>query len=131
MTADPPAVELKGITKRFPGVVANSDVNLTVRRGTIHAIVGENGAGKSTLMKILYGMQPPDEGEILVDGKAVRFGSPQAAISAGIGMVHQHFMLADNFTVTENVVLGAERLHGIGARAKAKIEEISQRYGLG
>ncbi|GAA3448369.1 ABC transporter ATP-binding protein [Dactylosporangium matsuzakiense] len=131
MTADPPAVELKGITKRFPGVVANSDVNLTVRKGTIHAIVGENGAGKSTLMKILYGMQPPDEGEIVVDGKPVRFSSPQGAIEVGIGMVHQHFMLADNFTVTENVVLGAERLHGIGGRAKAKIQEISQRYGLG
>ncbi|WP_432834985.1 ABC transporter ATP-binding protein [Dactylosporangium sp. CA-092794] len=131
MTAEPPAVELKGITKRFPGVVANSDVNLTVRKGTIHAIVGENGAGKSTLMKILYGMQPPDEGEIVIDGKPVRFSSPQGAIEAGIGMVHQHFMLADNFTVTENVVLGAEKLHGIGARAKAAIQEISQRYGLG
>src|SRR4051812_41529396 len=131
MTADPPAVELKGITKRFPGVVANSDVNLTVRKGTIHAIVGENGAGKSTLMKILYGMQPPDEGEIIVDGTAVRFSSPQGAIAVGIGMVHQHFMLADNFTVTENVVLGAEKLYGIGDRARAKILEISDRYGLG
>ncbi|MFI5906582.1 ABC transporter ATP-binding protein [Dactylosporangium sp. NPDC051541] len=131
MTADPPAVELKGITKRFPGVVANSDVNLTVRKGTIHAIVGENGAGKSTLMKILYGMQPPDEGEIIVDGQPVRFSSPQGAIEAGIGMVHQHFMLADNFTVTENVVLGAEKRHGIGGRAKNTIKEISQRYGLG
>ncbi len=130
MTADPPAVELKGITKRFPGVVANSDVNLTVRKGTIHAIVGENGAGKSTLMKILYGMQPPDEGEILIEGVPVRFSSPQGAIKVGIGMVHQHFMLADNFTVMENVVLGAEKLHGIGARARAKIEEISTRYGL-
>src|SRR3954447_528189 len=120
MAEDPPAVELKGITKRFPGVVANDDVNLSVRRGTIHAIVGENGAGKSTLMKILYGMQPPDEGEIVVDGRAVRFSSPQGAIDAGIGMVHQHFMLADNFTVTENVVLGAEKLHGIGAKAKTK-----------
>ncbi len=130
MTADPPAVELKGITKRFPGVVANSDVNLTVRKGTIHAIVGENGAGKSTLMKILYGMQPPDEGEILIEGSPVKFSSPQGAIEVGIGMVHQHFMLADNFTVTENVVLGAEKLHGIGAQAKQKILEISQRYGL-
>src|SRR4051794_21649903 len=130
MTADPPAVELKGITKRFPGVVANSDVNLTVRKGTIHAIVGENGAGKSTLMKILYGMQPPDEGEILIGGNPVRFSSPQGAIEVGIGMVHQHFMLADNFTVTENVVLGAEKLHGIGAQAKNKIVEISERYGL-
>jgi general nucleoside transport system ATP-binding protein len=131
MTGDPPAVELKGITKRFPGVVANSDVNLTVRKGTIHAIVGENGAGKSTLMKILYGMQRPDEGDISVDGQAVHFTAPQQAIAAGIGMVHQHFMLADNFTVLENVVLGAEKLHGIGERAADKIREISDRYGLG
>jgi ABC-type uncharacterized transport system ATPase subunit len=127
---EPPAVELKGITKRFPGVVANSDVHLSVRRGTVHAVVGENGAGKSTLMKILYGMQKPDEGEILVGGKPVTFSSPQQAIAAGIGMVHQHFMLADNLTVLENVVLGAERLHGIGARASVKIKEISRSYGL-
>ena len=131
MTADPPAVELTGITKRFPGVVANSDVNLAVRRGTIHAIVGENGAGKSTLMKILYGMYRPDEGEIFLDGRPVQFTTPQHAIAAGIGMVHQHFMLADNFTVAENVVLGAEKLHGIGAKATAKIREISAKYGLG
>ena len=115
---EPPAVELRGITKRFPGVVANHDIFLTVRRGTIHAIVGENGAGKSTLMKILYGMQRPDEGEILVDGEPVTIHSPQQAIRAGIGMVHQHFMLADNFTVLENVVLGAEKLAGIGAAAR-------------
>jgi simple sugar transport system ATP-binding protein len=131
MTADQPAVELKGITKRFPGVVANSDVNLSVRRGTIHAIVGENGAGKSTLMKTLYGMHRPDEGEIYIDGQQVHFSSPQQAIAAGIGMVHQHFMLADNFTVAENIVLGAESRHGIGGRAAAVIREISARYGLG
>jgi ABC-type uncharacterized transport system ATPase subunit len=131
MTGDPPAVELKGITKRFPGVVANADVNVIVRRGTIHAIVGENGAGKSTLMKILYGMQRPDEGQILIDGTPVHFATPQQAIAAGIGMVHQHFMLADNFTVTENVVLGAEKQYGIGGRAAAKIREISGKYGLG
>jgi general nucleoside transport system ATP-binding protein len=125
-----PAVELHGITKRFPGVVANHDVDLTVRRGTIHAVVGENGAGKSTLMKILYGMLRPDEGEIMVDGQRVSFASPQQAIAAGIGMVHQHFMLADNFTVLENVVLGAEKLHGIGADAAAKIREIARQYGL-
>jgi simple sugar transport system ATP-binding protein len=128
--AIPKAVELKGITKRFPGVVANSEVTLAVRRGSIHAIVGENGAGKSTLMKILYGMYKPDEGEILVDGKHVAFSSPQQAIEAGIGMVHQHFMLADNFTVRENVVLGAEKLHGIGAAASAKVSEIARKYGL-
>ncbi|HLL67907.1 MAG TPA: ABC transporter ATP-binding protein [Micromonosporaceae bacterium] len=125
-----PAVELRGITKRFPGVVANADVSLTVRPGTVHAIVGENGAGKSTLMKILYGMQRPDAGEILLGGRPVRFGSPQQAIAAGIGMVHQHFMLADNLTVLENVVLGAERRHGIGAGAAAAIRELSGRYGL-
>ncbi len=112
-------------------MVANHDIHLRVRPGTIHAIVGENGAGKSTLMKILYGMQPPDEGEILVDDKPVSFHSPQQAIRAGIGMVHQHFMLADNLTVTENVVLGAERIAGIGAAARAKISEISRQYGLG
>jgi ABC-type uncharacterized transport system ATPase subunit len=129
--ANPPlAVELRGITKRFPGVVANHDIQLAVARGTIHAIVGENGAGKSTLMKTLYGMHRPDEGEILVDGEPRAFHSPQQAIAAGIGMVHQHFMLADNLTVLENVVLGAERLHGIGDRAAARIRELAGQYGL-
>ncbi|CAM5412516.1 Vitamin B12 import ATP-binding protein BtuD [Streptomyces violaceorubidus] len=125
------AVELAGITKRFPGVVANHDIHLTVRKGTVHALVGENGAGKSTLMKILYGMQKPDEGTIAVDGEKVTFSSPADAIVRGIGMVHQHFMLADNLTVLENVVLGSEKLYGIGARARRKIKEISERYGLG
>ncbi|WP_374523666.1 ABC transporter ATP-binding protein [Streptomyces malaysiensis] len=125
------AVELHGITKRFPGVVANHDIDITVRRGTVHALVGENGAGKSTLMKILYGMQRPDEGTIAIDGKTVELHSPADAISRGVGMVHQHFMLADNLTVLENVVLGAEKLHGIGGRARARIKEISDAYGLG
>ncbi|MFG2119199.1 ABC transporter ATP-binding protein [Streptomyces sp. NPDC048710] len=125
------AVELAGITKRFPGVVANHDIHLTVRKGTVHALVGENGAGKSTLMKILYGMQKPDEGTIQVDGEQVSFSSPADAITRGIGMVHQHFMLADNLTVLENVVLGSEKLHGIGGGARKKIKEISDRYGLG
>ncbi|WP_105973560.1 ABC transporter ATP-binding protein [Streptomyces geranii] len=124
------AVELAGITKRFPGVVANHDIHLTVSKGTVHALVGENGAGKSTLMKILYGMQKPDEGTIAVDGEQVTFSSPADAIARGIGMVHQHFMLADNFTVLENVVLGSEKLHGIGGGARRKIKEISDRYGL-
>src|SRR4051812_36931025 len=101
-----PAVELRDITKTFPGVVANHDVNLVVNRGEVHAVCGENGAGKSTLMKILYGMQRPDSGTITVDGTQVRFRSPTEAIKVGIGMVHQHFMLADNLTVLENVVLG-------------------------
>ncbi|MFE9676075.1 ABC transporter ATP-binding protein [Streptomyces sp. NPDC006259] len=125
------AVELAGITKRFPGVVANHDIHLSVRKGTVHALVGENGAGKSTLMKILYGMQKPDEGTIAVDGEQVGFSSPADAIARGIGMVHQHFMLADNLTVLENVVLGSEKLHGIGAGARRRIGEISDRYGLG
>ncbi|MFF1452035.1 ABC transporter ATP-binding protein [Streptomyces sp. NPDC058274] len=130
LTAQSTAVELAGITKRFPGVVANHDIHLSVRKGTVHALVGENGAGKSTLMKILYGMQKPDEGTIAVDGEQVTFSSPADAIVRGIGMVHQHFMLADNLTVLENVVLGSEKLHGIGGGARKKIREISERYGL-
>ncbi|MGW8765704.1 ABC transporter ATP-binding protein [Streptomyces sp. NPDC055815] len=129
--SSPPAVELHGITKRFPGVVANKDIAITVRKGTVHALIGENGAGKSTLMKILYGMQKPDEGTIAVDGEQVTFSSPGDAIARGIGMVHQHFMLADNLTVLENVVLGGEKLYGIGAKARKKIKEISDAYGLG
>ncbi|WP_326635823.1 ABC transporter ATP-binding protein [Streptosporangium sp. NBC_01755] len=104
----PPAVQLEGITKRFPGVVANHDIRIVIESGSVHAIVGENGAGKSTLMKILYGMQRPDEGKIYVNGAEVTFRTPGDAIAAGIGMVHQHFMLADNLTVLENIILGAE-----------------------
>ena len=96
----------------------------------MHALCGENGAGKSTLMKILYGMQRPDEGTIRVDGAEVTFRSPADAIRAGIGMVHQHFMLADNLTVAENVLLGAEASHGIGARARARIGELARVVGL-
>ncbi|MDX3227549.1 ABC transporter ATP-binding protein [Streptomyces sp. ME19-01-6] len=130
-SSSPPAVELSGITKRFPGVVANHDIHIAVRKSTVHAIVGENGAGKSTLMKTLYGMHKPDEGTITVDGEEVSFHSPADAIAHGLGMVHQHFMLADNLTVLENVVLGAEKLYGIGAKARAKIKEISDAYALG
>src|SRR5664279_536537 len=132
--AGPPAVALAGITKRFPGVVANSDINITVRRGTVHALVGENGAGKSTLMKTLYGMHKPDEGTITVGGKQVTFSSPSDAIAVGIGMVHQHFMLADNLSVLENIVLGSEptRRGVLDVRAaRRKIREISASYGLG
>ncbi|MBY8340478.1 MULTISPECIES: ABC transporter ATP-binding protein [Streptomyces] len=121
---------MRGITKRFPGVVANRDIDITVAAGTVHALCGENGAGKSTLMKILYGMQQPDEGTITVSGERVVLNNPADAIARGIGMVHQHFMLADNLTVLENVVLGAEKLHGIGAGARARIKEISEAYGL-
>ena len=125
------AIELKGIGKRFPGVIANHDVDITIRSGTIHALVGENGAGKSTLMKILYGVQKPDDGTISVNGKPVTFSTPADAIVEGVGMVFQHFMLADNLTVLENVTLGAEKLHGIGDAARAQIQQISEQYGFG
>ncbi|MCY7395846.1 MAG: ABC transporter ATP-binding protein [Nocardioides sp.] len=124
------AVRLRGIGKRFPGVIANDDINIDVRRGTIHAVVGENGAGKSTLMKILYGVQRPDAGTIEINGEVVSLGSPADAIKAGVGMVFQHFMLADNLTVLENVVLGAEKQHGIGGAARREIARISEAYGL-
>ncbi len=128
------AIELRGITKRFPGVVANDNVSLTVKEGEIHAICGENGAGKSTLMKILYGMQPPDEGVMLVNGVEVSFGSPTDAIEAGIGMVHQHFMLAEQFSVLENIILGSEPTLGGGridfSAARAQLAEVSEAYGL-
>ncbi|MEI2776879.1 MAG: ABC transporter ATP-binding protein [Tetrasphaera sp.] len=105
-------------------------MTFAVRRGTVHALVGENGAGKSTLMKILYGVQRQDEGTIKVDGQEITLHSPSDAIKAGVGMVFQHFMLADNLTVLENVALGAEKLHGIGGAAKREIRRISAEYGL-
>lgn len=127
------AVELRHISKRFPGVVANKDVSIKVESGSVHALIGENGAGKSTVMKILYGMQRPDSGEILVAGQTVNFKKPADSIEAGIGMVHQHFMLADNFTVLENIVLGYEPSHG-GVidfnQARTKINEMAEAYGL-
>src|SRR2546423_13012026 len=101
-------LELRGITKRFGDLVANNHIDLVVEPGEIHALLGENGAGKSTLMNILYGLLHPDEGEIVVDGTARRFRGPGDAIDAGIGMVHQHFMLVPAVTVTENVMLGGE-----------------------
>jgi general nucleoside transport system ATP-binding protein len=125
-----PEVKLVGIGKRFPGVVANHDVEVTIRPATVHALIGENGAGKSTLMKILYGVQRPDDGEILVGGEPRVFKSPSDAISVGIGMVFQHFMLADNLTALENVVLGAEKLHGIGEEASREFSAISERYAF-
>jgi simple sugar transport system ATP-binding protein len=125
------AVRLRGIGKSFPGVVANHDVDIDVRSGTVHALVGENGAGKSTLMKIVYGVQKPDQGSIEINGEAVVLNSPADAIKQGVGMVFQHFMLADNLTVLENVVLGAEKLYGIGDRARAKVKELSDTYGFG
>jgi len=127
-------LELRGITKRFPGVVANDNVNLTIRSGEVLALVGENGAGKSTLMNILYGLYHADEGEIFIDGAPVKFESPGDAIDAGIGMVHQHFMLVPVFTVAENVVLGIEPTRGLSLdrrKAAQDVEEISAEYGLG
>ncbi|TKX76210.1 ATP-binding cassette domain-containing protein, partial [Halorubrum sp. SD626R] len=103
-----PAVHLDGITKRFPGVVANDDVDLTVERGSVHALLGENGAGKTTLMNVLYGLYEPTEGTVVLDGEPQSFDSPRDAIDAGVGMIHQHFMLVDPMTVWENVVLGNE-----------------------
>ena len=122
------AIELVNITKRYPGVIANDRVNLAVREGEIHAVVGENGAGKSTLMKTLYGMVSPDEGEIRIRGEQTVMASARDAIAAGIGMVHQHFMLAEQMTVLENVILGAEPRDGLKinfAEAKRRILEIT------
>lgn len=126
-----PLVVLEGITKRFPGVVANDAVDLTLREGEIHALVGENGAGKSTLMRVLYGLYPPEEGRILVRGQEARIATPRQAIALGIGMVHQHFVLVDRFTVTENIVLGAE--DGLLLQldeAEKKVVELAKVYGL-
>jgi len=127
-------LELRGITKRFPGVVANDDVDFDLRRGEVHALLGENGAGKSTLMNILYGLYSPDEGEILVRGEPVRISSPGDAIERGIGMVHQHFMLIPVMSVTENIVLAVEpRRDGIlldyGA-ARERVSELARSFGF-
>ncbi len=127
-------LQLRGITKRFPGVLANDSVDLTARSGEILGLLGENGAGKTTLMNILYGLYTADEGQILLDGEERHFSGPGDAIAAGIGMVHQHFMLVPVFTVTENVVLGVEptTLAGIMNMKEAgrEVREISTRYGL-
>ena len=127
-------LELRGITKRFPGVVANDGINLRIASGEVVALLGENGAGKSTLMNILYGLYRADEGEILIDGVVQHFGSPRDAIAAGIGMVHQHFMLVPVFTVAENVVMGVEPVKAGGridtARARRDVRALSMQYGL-
>jgi ABC-type uncharacterized transport system ATPase subunit len=127
-------LELHGITKRFPGVLANDHIDLDLREGEIHALLGENGAGKTTLMNILYGLYKPDEGEIRVNGSRVEIHSPRDAIACGIGMVHQHFMLVPVFTVVDNVMLGDEYVRGGGfldrRKAANRILEISQQYNL-
>ena len=128
-----PAIELIGIDKRFGAVRANRDISLTVEKGTIHGIIGENGAGKSTLMSIIYGFYQADSGEIRVSGKRVEITDPNAAIAAGIGMVHQHFMLVDNFTVVENVMLGAEQsglLNAGIARVRAELKRLEREHAL-
>jgi ABC-type uncharacterized transport system ATPase subunit len=127
------AIELRSIDKWFGAVHANRDVSLVVRAGTIHGIVGENGAGKSTLMGILYGYYRPDRGEIFVRGRPVTLRHAQDALAAGIGMVHQHFMLVEPFTVLENVVLGVEGGFRLGAglaRARAELERLGREYHL-
>ncbi|HXD65686.1 MAG TPA: ATP-binding cassette domain-containing protein, partial [Solirubrobacteraceae bacterium] len=129
-----PALELKGITKRFGSVVANDRVDFDVRAGEVHALLGENGAGKSTLMSVLYGLYKPTEGEIFVDGRRVEVDSPATAIKLGIGMVHQHFMLVPVMSVAENIVLGQEPKRAGGmldlAGARTRVRELSDRYGL-
>src|SRR2546423_6525266 len=128
------AVEMREITKIWPGVIANDHVNLTVSKGEIHALVGENGAGKSTLMNILYGLVHPDSGEIYINGQLVHIHGPRDAIRLGIGMVHQHFMLIPPLTVAENIVLGHEP-GGPGSaydvnKARELILNLSKQYGL-
>ena len=128
-----PVIEMRNIVKRFGNFTANDGINLTVHKGEIHAILGENGAGKSTLMNQLYGLLKPTSGDIIVNGKKIEMDTPRDAIAAGIGMVHQHFMLIQPFTVTENIVLGTEPVKGIRldmATARQKVVEISERYGL-
>jgi general nucleoside transport system ATP-binding protein len=134
VAAPPPALEMRGITKRYPGVVANDGVNFDVRPGEIHALLGENGAGKSTLMNILYGLATPDSGEILLDGKSVEIKGPSDAIARGISMVHQHFMLVPVLSVADNILLGAETMANpifLDRReAHRRIVELGQRFGF-
>jgi len=136
MTQTDTAVQLDAITKRFPGVLANDDVDLAVERGSVHALLGENGAGKTTLMNVLYGLYQPDGGRVVVDGQPREFDSPRDAIDAGVGMIHQHFMLVDTMTVAENIALGNEprKWGGLAVDSEAtrrEVVELSERYGFG
>ncbi|HVF07774.1 MAG TPA: ABC transporter ATP-binding protein [Actinomycetota bacterium] len=127
-----PLVGMRGVSKRFPGVVANEDVTLDLRPGEVHALIGENGAGKSTLMRVLYGLYPPDEGTITVRGRVVKISSPRDALALGIGMVHQHFMLVDPFTVAENITLGDEGGPILHAEdAQERVRTLADSYGFG
>ena len=127
-------IEMKNITKKFGDFVANDNIDLVVHKGEIHALLGENGAGKTTLMNVLYGLYQPTSGEIFINGKKVEVTNPNVAIENGIGMVHQHFMLVDNFTVVENIILGMETTNKFGVldikKAREEVEELSNRYGL-
>jgi simple sugar transport system ATP-binding protein len=129
-----PILEVRNVTKTFPGVIANQDVSLTLHRGEVLCLLGENGAGKSTIVNVVFGLYQPDEGEIVLRGEPVQFGSSREAIAAGIGMVHQHFQLIPVFTVTENVVLGDEPTKGVRLdldRARDRIRQLGDQYGLG
>ena len=131
-------VEMKNITKRFPGVVANDDITIQIKKGEIYSILGENGAGKSTLMSMLFGIYEPDQGEIWIRGEKVNIKSPNQATKLNIGMVHQHFKLVRNYTVTENIILGIEPIKRYGGlfpyvnlnQAAKDIAKLSKRYGL-
>ncbi|RKX88337.1 MAG: heme ABC transporter ATP-binding protein, partial [Spirochaetes bacterium] len=126
-------VEMLNIRKEFPGIVANDDISINLKKGEIHALLGENGAGKSTLMSILFGLYKPDKGQIKVNGQEVSIHNPNQANDLGIGMVHQHFKLVHNFTITENIILGLEPKHGLFLNLKdasKRIKELSDKYKL-
>ena len=126
-------IEMKNITKEFPGIIANDNITLNLKRGEVHALLGENGAGKSTLMSVLFGLYQAEKGEILKDGKVVKINNPNDANALGIGMVHQHFKLVEIFTVLENIILGVEP-NKMGflqkAEARKKVVDLSEKYGL-
>ena len=127
-------IEMLNITKQFPGIKANDDISIQLKKGEIHALLGENGAGKSTLMSILFGLYQPDSGIIKINGEQVNISNPNIANKLGIGMVHQHFKLVDNFTVVENIILGMEPKKSLGRidlkKAKEVVKKLSEQYGL-